>query len=113
MAETDTEPSQEEIDALKRKVEDETNDLAKDAERQKTRDALEIERAKLSANAIDRASTAVFAVCVITPLLNLINGQVPVSITPTGVWLTVVFCFFVGGGLHLLAREALEQGYKL
>lgn len=110
---SEAEPTDEEIDALKKKVEDETNDLAKQAERQKTRDALEIERAKLSANAIDRASTAVFAVCVITPLLNLLNGQVPISVTPTGMWLIAFFCFFVGGGLHLLAREALKQGYKL
>jgi hypothetical protein len=67
------------------------------------------ERAKLLANALDRASTAMFTVGILTPcvsyLFNLQNIRDTLGLS--GLALFVALSFSATAGLHLLARSVL------
>lgn len=70
---------------------------------------VENERTKLLAGALDRASTAVFTVGIITPVVSwFFNLQnIRDALGPGGLALFVVLSFSVSAGLHLLARRVL------
>jgi hypothetical protein len=67
------------------------------------------ERTKLLANALDRASTAVFTVGILTPTVsNLFNLQnVRDALGPGGLAAFVALSFLATAGLHPLARSVL------
>lgn len=66
-------------------------------------------RIKLRANALDRASTAMFAGSVLTPgaFWNLITGALPAEMVVPGLVMIILLWVAVGFGLHYLADRAL------
>ena len=70
---------------------------------------VENERTKLLAGALDRASTAVFTVGIITPVVSwFFNLQnIRDTLGPGGLALFVVLSFSGSVGLHLQARSVL------
>lgn len=85
----------------------------------KEKDALEkeakkdLELAKYKANALDRASTAIFSVAVFTPLVGLILGlNAVIMMSPQKIIGWIAGCLVVGLILHRIGKEALEEGYR-
>jgi mannitol/fructose-specific phosphotransferase system IIA component (Ntr-type) len=72
-------------------------------------DLIDNERTKLLANALDRASTAVFTVGVITPCVSYFFNlqEVREALGPVGLAAFVALSFLSSAGLHLLARSVL------
>jgi hypothetical protein len=67
--------------------------------------AIDNERTKLSANALDRSSTACLAVGIFAPLATLLQG--PATIPALGVAMSFVGWLAAGIVLHLGARRML------
>ncbi|MBB6470084.1 hypothetical protein HNQ96_005978 [Aminobacter lissarensis] len=104
----------EEIEALRMELAEETDPLENDVKKKERRQAFNVERGKLIANALDRASTAIIALGIFTPALNAYYGSVvDTSMTPVGQVFGVFACFAVAYLLHLLGQESLEKGYSI
>ena len=72
-------------------------------------DLVDNERIKLLANALDRASTAVFTVGVITSCVSYYSNlqEVRAALGPGGLVAFVALSFSSAAGLHMLARSVL------
>lgn len=72
--------------------------------------AIDNERTKLLANALDRASTACLTVGIITPLAGYIYGLVDLSVAFSRIWpaVSVLGWLLLAVALHLWARRTLK-----
>jgi len=72
---------------------------------------VENERVKLLANALDRASTAVFSVGVITPMASYFFNmqQIGDKFGPGGLIVFIALSCLAAAGLHVLARSVLGE----
>jgi len=67
------------------------------------------ERTKLTANWLDRASTASITLGVVAPLAAAVFGYPNLPVSARNLLIGVVFWFLTGLGLHFLGRHILGR----